>query len=695
MKTPLTLLLLTIFSFGCASTGENNDDISINKNADLTRDNIDNVFVVDCLLPGQVRSLGRQANYLTARRPIKTSALDCEIRGGEYVSFDRADYATALKIWLPQAQGGSAEAQTQVGEIYEKGMGVEPDFDIAAVWYKKAAKQGYSRAQINLGYMYEKGLGVDQNITKAMNWYRKASGLPDDVEYVSSIELSAKNEELDSLKVEVKALETKAAGYKKQLQRAQQKLNQAQKEETSTKSDIENMQQRIANLNKALNDTKDAKVIVVQKEKNTTTGSTGSAQTIKMPPKEVQHLIQRLFAKIKEKETNLQQQGLIIANLSKETSGFRDQLKSVELQKLAMAAPSIEILDPPLAITRGKPSVLLRSPVRKQTIYGRVTAPAGIKTFHFNNKKVFLKPDNSFKVPVAITKNNTLVNIKAVDKQNKATVLDFIISSPSTLSSAPPTLHTSLLTSMDGINVGKYYALIIGNNKYEHLQNLKTAVSDAEETADILKTKYNFNTTLLINANRYQILSALHKLRQQLQKGDNLLVYYAGHGDLDTINDRGYWLPTDAEADNSANWISNINITDILNTLPANHIMVVADSCYSGTMTRTAVPRIDSTIPAKIQKKWLKLMAKSQSRTVLSSGGVQPVLDEGGGKHSIFAKAFLDALTDNNDVLQGYALYRQVANVVSANSANIQTPQYAPIKHAGHETGQFFFIPKS
>ncbi|MDH5258831.1 MAG: caspase family protein [Gammaproteobacteria bacterium] len=704
MKTLSTTVLLSAFMLGCASTGDTDaDKIAINADANLTRDNVDNVFVVDCLLPGQVRSLGRQANYLTARRPIKTSALDCEIRGGEYVAFDRADYATALKIWLPQAQAGSAEAQTQVGEIYEKGMGVEPDYDIAAVWYKKAANQGYSRAQINLGYMYEKGLGVDQNITKAMNWYRKASGLPDDVEYVSSIELSAKNEELESLKVEVKALEKKADQYKKQLQRAQQKLNRAQKEEKNTKSDIEKMQQRIANLKRSLDQSvsgdTSAQIVVIEKEVSDTTGGTkqaaGKTESVKMPPKEVQHLIQTLFAKIKEKETNLQQQGLIIANLSKETSSFRQQLQKVELQKLAMAAPSIEILDPPLAITRGKPGVLLRSPVKSQTIYGRVSAPAGVKTFHFNNKQVFLKPDNSFKVPVAITKNNTLVNLKAVDKQDKSTVLDFIISSPEMTSTiVAPALQTSLIGDMNGIHIGRYFALIIGNNKYKHLQNLKTAVTDAEETAKILSEKYNFETTLLLNADRYEILSALHKLRQQLQKGDNLLVYYAGHGDLDKINDRGYWLPTDAEADNTANWISNIAVTDMLNTLPANHIMVIADSCYSGTMTRTAVPRIDSAIPHEIQKKWLKLMSKSQSRTVLSSGGVQPVLDEGGGKHSIFAKAFLDALSNNNDVLQGYALYRQVTNVVSQSSANIQTPQYAPIKHAGHETGQFFFIPK-
>ena len=47
---------------------------------------------VDCLLPGQVRKLGRKLTFLAPRRPVRTSQTDCEIRGGEYVSYDKASY---------------------------------------------------------------------------------------------------------------------------------------------------------------------------------------------------------------------------------------------------------------------------------------------------------------------------------------------------------------------------------------------------------------------------------------------------------------------------------------------------------------------------------------------------------------------------------------------------------------------------
>lgn len=136
----------------------------------------EDLLVVDCLLPGQIRQLGTQMTYLAPRRPVKTSAQDCEIRGGEYVSWDRADYRTALKVWLPQATEGDAKAQTYVGEIYEKGLGTPPDYAQAAQWYRRAADAGSSRAAVNLGQLYEQGLGVPKDASQAARWYRKAAG---------------------------------------------------------------------------------------------------------------------------------------------------------------------------------------------------------------------------------------------------------------------------------------------------------------------------------------------------------------------------------------------------------------------------------------------------------------------------------------------------------------------------------------
>ena len=120
------------------------------KSAYAATENPDEFLVVDCLLPGQIRKLGRSTTYITARRPIRTSARDCEIRGGEYTSFDRASYASSLKVWLEPAKEGNPLAQTYVGEFYEKGLGIQPDYSAAAEWYSRAANQGHAPAMINL-----------------------------------------------------------------------------------------------------------------------------------------------------------------------------------------------------------------------------------------------------------------------------------------------------------------------------------------------------------------------------------------------------------------------------------------------------------------------------------------------------------------------------------------------------------------
>jgi TPR repeat protein len=104
------------------------------KLAALARQDADAFLAVDCKLPPQVRKLGRQVSFLSGQRVVKTAAGDCETRGGEYVAYDRADLATALSFWMPDAQAGDAKAQTYVGELFERGIGgARPDHASAAL----------------------------------------------------------------------------------------------------------------------------------------------------------------------------------------------------------------------------------------------------------------------------------------------------------------------------------------------------------------------------------------------------------------------------------------------------------------------------------------------------------------------------------------------------------------------------------
>lgn len=83
-----------------------------------------------------------------------------------------------------------------------------------------------------------------------------------------------------------------------------------------------------------------------------------------------------------------------------------------------------------------------------------------------------------------------------------------------------------------GMDYGRYHALVIGNNDYLHLPKLKTAIADAQGVADVFGSRYGFSVELLLNADRDQIVRAIAQYRA-LKDSDNLIIYYAGHGVLD------------------------------------------------------------------------------------------------------------------------------------------------------------------
>jgi uncharacterized caspase-like protein len=239
--------------------------------------------------------------------------------------------------------------------------------------------------------------------------------------------------------------------------------------------------------------------------------------------------------------------------------------------------------------------------------------------------------------------------------------------------------------------------LIIGNIDYGKLSKLKTAVNDAKKVAEILHDKYGFNTKMLLNASREDIIRALDKFRTTLTENDNLLIYYAGHGFLDTKNNRGYWQPVDADPDSIANWIPNEAITDMLNIMSAKKVLIIADSCYSGSLTRGVVAQLESAKSDAVRFSWIEELSKGKARMVLTSGELKPVLDAGGGGHSVFAKVLLDVLESNDEVIEGDRLHQQINALVVYESEKYgltQIPQYAANTQAGHESGDFLFVPK-
>jgi TPR repeat protein len=101
------------------------------------------------------------------------------ILGGGYQSYLKGDYSAAYNEWLPLAELGDAEAQYNLGVMYDEGAGMEQDLAAAAGWYRKAAEQGFMDAQTNLGIMYYHGQGVGRDHAEAARWFRQAASQGD------------------------------------------------------------------------------------------------------------------------------------------------------------------------------------------------------------------------------------------------------------------------------------------------------------------------------------------------------------------------------------------------------------------------------------------------------------------------------------------------------------------------------------
>ncbi len=495
------------------------------------------LMIVDCVLPGQVRQLGNFATSLSARRPQKLPAYECAQAGGEFALATR-DPARALAIWLPFAQQGQAEAQTQVGEMYERGIGTVADYATAAQWYAKASQQGDSRALINLASLHERGLGVKRDPLLAARLFRQASG-----------------------------------------------------------------------------------------------------------------------------------------------------------QAGVPGRVTIDLVDPVIVVpTPGQdgaaPVVPLRGQGERREIRGKVSSEAGVRQLMLNNKPLAVDSQGMFRTELDLTQGASDVRLTATDRQGTQATLSFR-AIPGTGASLPKLSH--------GLPNTRYHALIIANQAYRHWPKLNNPVNDAQDLKRMLEQRYDFQVTMLVDSTRRELFSAFNALRTSLKPEDNLLVFYAGHGDLEESTQRGYWVPVDGERDNRSNWVSVVDVTDQINALGVHQVLVIADSCYSGTMARTALPVADADLVGERHWDALRAISQLRARVALTSGGLEPVVDGGAGRNSLFASSLLDVLAAVNEPIETRRLFDALAARFSLRAQRLkvqQKPQYAPIRFAGHEAGDFIFVPK-
>jgi hypothetical protein len=326
----------------------------------------------------------------------------------------------------------------------------------------------------------------------------------------------------------------------------------------------------------------------------------------------------------------------------------------------------------------------------KITVAGRATDESGVNDVLVQGASARLDEQGNFSADVLLKVGENRITVEAVDIYGNRASADFTLRREGQAVAAPaaderPAGGGAMLPT------GRYYALVIGINDYKFLPHLKTAEGDAQAVASALRERLGFDVDLLLNATRQQIVGALNRYRHELDPTSNLVIYYAGHGYFDKEVDKAYWLPVDAALADNANWISADDVTVNVRGIPAKHVLIISDSCYSGTIVRGINP--DLVRPSE-REQYIRRMLAGTSRTLIASGGNEPVADGGEGGHSVFASALLRGLSQpDRDVFTAEELfYSYIREAVSGRSD--QTPEYNPLRNSGHESGDFVFFRK-
>jgi len=242
-------------------------------------------------------------------------------------------------------------------------------------------------------------------------------------------------------------------------------------------------------------------------------------------------------------------------------------------------------------------------------------------------------------------------------------------------------------------DLGRFHALLIANEKYTNMEPLTTPVRDANDIEKLLISRYGFSVKVLTNATDDDIMRTLHEYSNTLTQEDNLLIYYAGRGSTpDGPPDRAYWLGVDADPRMRNTWLLAEHVSDKIREIEAKRILLITDSCFS----RRRVQASTMSVGRGLGPERFKLLAKFQSRYVLTSGANVPVFDDKGDRtHSLFAKFFMEILRQNSNVLTGEMLAYEMSHRVRERIKNPEhvTPTYSSLQGAGHKAGDFFFVP--
>lgn len=222
------------------------------------------------------------------------------------------------------------------------------------------------------------------------------------------------------------------------------------------------------------------------------------------------------------------------------------------------------------------------------------------------------------------------------------------------------------------------YALVIGNEDYNSMKQHATyqpdvefAVRDAETFAKFATNMMGVkedNVILVKNATYAQMKSNLDKITKLAKAHpDNfeLIVYYAGHGQVDGDTKESYLIPVDVSITSPTAGLKLEDFYGTLSSCNADKTLVFLDACYSGVGRGIVIRPKDTPIKGNL----VVMTATSSTQRSM------PYQEK---NHGLFTYFLLKAMKDGGSGISIGDLYDEVSNTVKTKSILINNAEQTP-----------------
>src|SRR6478609_2731151 len=321
----------------------------------------------------------------------------------------------------------------------------------------------------------------------------------------------------------------------------------------------------------------------------------------------------------------------------------------------------VDLTDPKKLVSSTVPTINWITPIaetnyaqeNKYTIKFDVESSTALKSISISIKETLeaaargtqtILPKEEEKLRATIERNLTLM-----DGENMLEIIAENIDGVKTISRRKVVVGSTTLADASKLN-RKDYALIFATDQYDNWNDLVNPVFDSRTIAEELKKTYGFTVDIVENASQTEILKKLRDYgEKKYQPLDQLFIFFAGHGTFDQTFGEGFVVTKESllNDDGKTSYLSHNRLRSIINNIPADHIFLAMDVCFGGTFDQALASSRGAEEEVYKEQKQAEFLTRKltyKTRRFLTSGGKTYVSDGIPGKHSPFAKSFLEAL---------------------------------------------------